>query len=144
MLDMATASDNVIRVSAVVLRDDAGAVLTVRKRGTERFMLPGGKPEPGESARETAVRECAEELGIRLDPVALRDIGLYRTAAANEAGYEVEAMVFEHPLPVVVERAAAEIAELRWLDTGVQPLPPDLAPLLREKVLVALAAQVQR
>ncbi|MDH3061643.1 NUDIX domain-containing protein, partial [Gordonia alkanivorans] len=56
----------VIRVSAVVLRDSTGAVLTVRKRGTTRFMFPGGKPEPGESALQTAIRECREELQLEL------------------------------------------------------------------------------
>jgi len=49
--------DRVIRVSAVVLRNAAGEVLTVRKRNTSRFMLPGGKPDPGETPAETAVRE---------------------------------------------------------------------------------------
>ncbi|MDQ4110455.1 MAG: NUDIX domain-containing protein, partial [Actinomycetota bacterium] len=39
-------------------------MLTVRKNGTTKFMLPGGKLEPGESAAEAAVREVAEELGV--------------------------------------------------------------------------------
>lgn len=36
-------------VSAVLLPDADGRVLTVRKRGTSTFMQPGGKPDPGES-----------------------------------------------------------------------------------------------
>ncbi|MDY6054981.1 NUDIX domain-containing protein [Micrococcus sp.] len=126
-----------IVVSAVVLRDDAGRVLTVRKRGTERFMFPGGKPEPGESAAEAAVREAAEEVGAGLDVGALQLLGVFETAAANEPGYTVRATVFAHP-PVEVGAAAAEIAELRWLDPA-GPLPEDLAPLLREAVLPRLA-----
>lgn len=117
-----------ITVSAVVLRDDAGAVLTVRKRGTDHFMFPGGKPEPGESPAQTAVRECAEELGATLDPTALRPLGVFRAAAANEDGFEVEASVFEHPtVPAVAP--AAEIDEVRWLDTAGGGFPHDLAPL---------------
>ena len=46
-----------IHVSAVVFRDEQDKVLTVRKHGTSKFMFPGGKPEPGESAVETAIRE---------------------------------------------------------------------------------------
>lgn len=133
-----------IRVSAVVLRDASGAILTVRKRGTQRFMLPGGKPEAGESPRETAVRECVEEVGLELDPDALRDVGVHRTAAANEAGFEVEGAVFVHPgvtTPTGIA-PAAEIEELRWLDPGARPLPDDLAPLLVEAVLPALSARV--
>ena len=49
-----------IHVSAVVFRDVNDKVLTVRKRGTEKFMFPGGKPELGESALDTAIREVKE------------------------------------------------------------------------------------
>ncbi|MCL3776712.1 MULTISPECIES: NUDIX domain-containing protein [unclassified Actinomyces] len=48
-----------IRVSAVVILDAAGRLLTVRKRGTSRFMFPGGKPEPAETPEHTAVREAS-------------------------------------------------------------------------------------
>jgi 8-oxo-dGTP pyrophosphatase MutT (NUDIX family) len=135
-------SSMTIRVSAVVLRDASGAVLTVRKRGTRRFMLPGGKPEPGESPRQTAVRECAEEVGVDLDAGALRDLGVHRAAAANEDGFEVEGAVFERPGVVPTEgiAPAAEIEELRWLDPAAHPLPEDLAPLLRDAVLPLLDA----
>ena len=51
-------------VAAVAFVRD-GHVLTVRKRGTTRFMLPGGKLEPGESAYAAAVREIREEVGLR-------------------------------------------------------------------------------
>lgn len=124
-----------IRVSGVVLRDGGGRVLTVRKRGTRRFMLPGGKPEPGETAEQAAVRECAEELGAGLDAGLLRLLGVFTAPAANEAGRMVEATVFEHP-PVPVSEPAAEIEQLRWL----APSEPadDLAPLLAERVLPAV------
>ncbi len=132
--------EKLIRVSAVVVRDEGGRVLTVRKRGTGRFMLPGGKPEAGESAARTALREFEEELGIALDPALLRPLGRFRSAAANEAGFELESTVFTHP-PVPVAGPAAEIEELRWLDPAV-PLPADLAPMLEHHVLPALAAAV--
>lgn len=127
-----------IVVSAVVLTDDRGRILTVRKRGTQRFMLPGGKPEAGESALAAAVRECAEELRVELAADSLRELGVYAAPAANEADTEVRATVFEHPQPWQLPLApAAEIVELRWLDPGAT-LPDDLAPLLREQVLPAL------
>jgi len=127
----------VIRVSAVVLRRPTGEVLTVRKRGTHRFMLPGGKPEPGESAARTAVREAYEEVGAVLDEARLRELGTFRAAAANEAGHEVLGTVFEHP-HTGTTAAAGEIEELRWLDPSGD-LPDDLAPLLVRHVLPALA-----
>lgn len=129
----------VITVSGVVLRSPEGLVLTVRKRGTGRFMLPGGKPERGEDARAAAVRECREEIGIEIDPEALEPVGTFLTAAANEPGHQVRGTIFQHPAPGRVA-PAAEIAELRWLDPSVRPLPDDLAPLLAEKVIPALEA----
>ena len=53
--DPVSSDDRHIVVAAVALVRD-GHVLTVRKRGTERFMLVGGKLEPGESARDAALR----------------------------------------------------------------------------------------
>ncbi|WP_234795429.1 NUDIX hydrolase [Mycobacteroides saopaulense] len=123
----------------MVLRDDRGAVLTVRKRGSSRFMLPGGKPDAGESAAETAVREVREELSIDLEPAALQPIGVFRAAAANEPGFAVESTVFVHP-PVPVSQPAAEIEELRWQSLD-EPYPTDLAPLLAEHVLPVLSGR---
>lgn len=123
-----------IIVSAVVLADADGHVLTVRKRGTDSFMHPGGKPEPGEAPAQCAVREVEEELGLVLDPAHLDLVAVHRTAAANEAGRPLIATVFRHPhlsslrRPEVVP--AAEIEEVRWTDP-TQPLSEDSAPLLR-------------
>lgn len=125
-----------IRVSAVVLRDADGLVLTVRKRGTTRFMFPGGKLEPGESAAAAAVRETDEELGVHLAESDLRPLGTFLAAAANEPDRMVEAVVFAHP-GVAVTAPAGEIEELRWQPTS-GPYPPDVAPLLAEHVLPAL------
>lgn len=132
-----TSEPVVLQVSAVVLRRPTGEVLTVRKRGTHRFMLPGGKPEPGETPAQTAVREAYEEVGAVLDATRLRELGTFRAAAANEPGYEVVGTVFEHP-GVVDVAPGGEIAELRWLDPTAD-LPDDLAPLLEERVLPLLA-----
>lgn len=127
----------VIRVSAVVLQDECGAVLTVRKRGTVRFMLPGGKPEPGESAEQAAVRECREEIGAEFDPAALRPLGVFRADAANEHDHTVEATVFSHPAPPMAA-PTREIEELRWLELDTPPSRDDVAPLLIDQVLPAL------
>lgn len=130
----------VIRVSAVVMRDPQGRVLNVRKRGTTSLMLPGGKHEPGEDPRDTAVREFTEELGIALDVTLLHSLGVFETAAANEPGHRLVAAVFEHPFVRAATSAApqAEIEYLEWIDPAL--VREDMAPLNTEHVFPALLA----
>ncbi|MGO4956605.1 NUDIX hydrolase [Luteococcus sp. Sow4_B9] len=125
-----------IIVSAVVLRDEDGRILTVRKRGTSRFMLVGGKHEPGESPADAAIRECGEEVSLELHADTIRSLGVFEAAAANEPDHLLRSHVFTHPL-TGTPQPAAEIEEIRWLDPG-QPLPGDLAPMLQFRVLPAL------
>lgn len=134
-------TEQIIRVSAVVMRNSAGNVLHVRKRGTDMFMLPGGKPEAGETADVTAVREIAEELGFELDAASLIPLGVYRSAAANEAGFVVEAAVFVAPAVPGVEDAApqAEIEAVDWI--APTSTRADVAPLNHDHVFPALLAQ---
>ena len=130
-----------IRVSAVVMRDPRGRVLNVRKRGTAALMLPGGKHEPGEDPRDTAVREFTEELGIALDADRLSPLGVFASPAANEPGHVVVATVFEHPFVPAAASAAprAEIEYLEWVDPA--RARDDLAPLNVEHVFPALLAR---
>ena len=136
-----------IVVSAVCVFDDAGRLLTVRKRGTAMFMHPGGKPEPGETAVQAAARELAEEVGIVVRPQELELMGVWIADAANEAATDIEATVFIAP-GTWQATPAAEIAEIRWLDIGGpvsgSSLPGDLAPLLTEHILPLLAAQAPK
>lgn len=125
-----------IEVSAVVIRDSEGRVLNVRKRGTTMLMLPGGKPDAGEDPRDTAIREFHEELGVELDPFLLRGLGTFRSAAANEAGAEVLAHVYEHPY-VSVDHPLAEIEHLEWV--APSDPPPTMAPLNTEHVFPAIS-----
>lgn len=128
-----------IVVSAIVLRDAAGRILTCRKRGTSLFQFPGGKWEPGESALDAAVRETREEVGIELDPAALEFLGEFTAPAANEDGHTVHAHVFVAPgtaLADAAPRPAAEIAEVSWFPAS--SADESLAPLLRDGVFPAL------
>lgn len=128
-----------ITVSAVVLRDRVGRVLLVRKRGTDMWMNPGGKPEPGEAPAECAVREVGEELGLQLVADQLAHLGRYTAPAANEAGHTVVADVFVWPMALdETPSAAAEIAETRWV--AVDVLGDDVAPLYTDWIAPALAA----
>lgn len=118
-----------IRVVAALLTDEAGRLLLVRKRGTDRFMQAGGKPEPGETPKQALLRELEEELGLVLEPEALLPVGAFATRAANEAGHRLEADVFRSVVTAPVE-PRAEIEELRWATAAeAAALGDRLAPL---------------
>ena len=120
-------------VVAAVAFMRSGRVLTVRKRGTTMFMLPGGKLEPGESPADAARREVAEEVGLEVADMEL--LGEFAADAANEPGRIVVSTVYQAELnaePV----ATGEIAELRW--SLLDATTSDIAPLLREHVMPAL------
>ncbi|GGR16989.1 (deoxy)nucleoside triphosphate pyrophosphohydrolase [Streptomyces netropsis] len=56
---------------------DRGRLLAARRSAPPelagRWELPGGKLEPGESARQALVRELREELGVEVEPLARID-----------------------------------------------------------------------
>ena len=52
---------------ALIVRDDR--ILLLRKQGYpdgERFALPGGGQDPGETLRQALLRECQEEIGTQV------------------------------------------------------------------------------
>ena len=128
--------DKVINIVTAVIRDDAGRMLVVRKRGTAIFMKPGGKREPGEDDLTALARELDEEIGCRLTNATL--LGAFEAPAANEPGFTVRAATYL--AEVEGETAArAEIEELAWIDPAA---PGDivLAPLMQ----VVLKALLER
>ncbi|MFC4728734.1 NUDIX hydrolase [Coralloluteibacterium thermophilus] len=124
-LDGERAADCIDIVIAVI-RDADGRVLLVRKLGSDAFIQPGGKREPGERSLDTLARELAEELGLRLRADTARPLGVFEDLAVNEPGRRVrgEAFLVEAegaPAP------AGEIAELAWID----PRAPGGLPIAR-------------
>lgn len=129
----------ILTIATACLLDKEGRLLTVRKRGTQYFMLPGGKTEPGERPLETVVRELAEEIGLTLGESDLHPLGQFEAPAANEPDHWVKADVFVGQ----VNRgsgilAQAEIDTLLWIAPHA-PQDALLAPLLRERILPALS-----
>ncbi|KRA58565.1 NUDIX hydrolase [Caulobacter sp. Root655] len=124
-----------IDIVTAVIRDNTGLMLVVRKRGTTRFMKPGGKREPGEDDLTALARELDEELGCRL--VSATRLGDFEAPAANEPGFTVRAATYLAEVEGAIE-ARAEIDELAWIDPAAPGARP-LAPLML-KVLAALLA----
>ncbi len=122
-----------IRIVAALIRDAAGRVLLVRKRGTAAFMQPGGKRDAGEDDVTALARELDEELGCRVVPDSVSPLGHFEAPAANEPGRQVHAAVYA--VDVTGDIAArAEIDELIWIDPASPPAIV-IAPLTRDHVL---------
>ena len=137
---------NVIKVCAVVVQDPEGRLLCVRKKGSQFFMQPGGKPEAGETSQHTIIREVREELGVEIKENSLRFLGVHSAPAANENGFTVQATLFSHPYTQAfasITTGRAEIAEVAWLslDDATQR-PHVIAPLMRERILPAIARRI--
>ena len=107
----------------VICCDEAGRILLVRHSYARGWHLPGGGVESGETTRQAAVRELAEEGGVEpLDPPVL--IGLYHNEryAPNDhvAVYRVETWRACAP------RSGPEIAERGFF--ALDALPEDVTP----------------
>jgi 8-oxo-dGTP diphosphatase len=122
-----------IEIVAAVIRDEAGRVLLVRKRGTTAFMQPGGKRDPGEDDIATLAREIDEELGCRLVPDSIRPLGEFDAISANEPGFRVRASLYEIAVKGDIA-PKAEIEAMLWIDPAA-PADILLAPLTRDHVL---------
>ena len=131
-------TENPIRIVTAVILDPQQRVLVVRKHGSDTFIQPGGKREPGEDALQTLARELHEELGVHIDSSTAVALGSFEDAAVNEPGRRVQGESFLVSISGAPQ-VQAEIAELAWI-----PLQPPhgvkLAPLSALHVLPAARA----
>lgn len=131
---------NIIRIAAVLIPNEKGQILCVRKAGTELFMFPGGKQESWETPAEAAIRELQEELHFELEEEDLDLFGRFQAPAANEPGFYVDCHVFNtfdvflNYTPDVYE----ELAEAKYFSPRFRSRK--LAPLTRD-VFEALSSE---
>ncbi|MBS8274225.1 NUDIX domain-containing protein [Thalassospira tepidiphila] len=123
----------VIETANWILRDGEN-ILSVRSHGRDRFYLPGGKIDPGETAREAIKREISEELGVDLIPGTLRQLGTFAGQGHNQPDGSVVRMTCFTGHYSGTLAPASEIAELRWLSPRERHL---MAPM-GQKITAAL------
>ncbi|GAA3969729.1 (deoxy)nucleoside triphosphate pyrophosphohydrolase [Thermobifida alba] len=124
-----TDGQTLIVVGAAIIRD--GAVLAAQRaepasmRGGWEF--PGGKVDPGETEEAAVVRECREELGVEVRPLARfdREVDFPQRPGAPPAVLRLWTAELLRGEPRLLEHLA-----LRWLTPAtlgeVDWLPTDL------------------
>jgi 8-oxo-dGTP diphosphatase len=108
-----------------------GCLLVARKRNSDIFILPGGKPEGSESDLETLAREIDEELGCGIASPCLRDV--FKDVAAGESDSVVVVRLYSATL-VGEPKPCSEIEELAWIDIKA-PHGLRLAPSIENGIL---------
>lgn len=131
--DAHTQPAKVIATANWILRD-GDKILSVRSHGRDRFYLPGGKIDPGETARDAIMREITEELGVTLIADTIRELGTFAGHGHNQPdGAIVRMTCFAADYDGTLA-PAREIAELRWLT----PRERDLMAPMSQKITAAL------
>jgi ADP-ribose pyrophosphatase YjhB (NUDIX family) len=124
-------ANSVVPSANVVVVNEAGAILLIRRSDNDNWALPGGGMDLGESLPDTAVRETAEETGIDVEITGLggiytdpRHVILY--TSNNEARQEFSVVFAARPIggtPTTSE----ESTEVRWV------LPADIGSLRMDR-----------
>lgn len=111
----------------------SGAVLLARRHGTGfedgKYGPVGGHLDGGEPATAAAARECHEEVGIVLDPVDLRFLGVVHYTSPTGEGIDFFFACSRwtgEPHPV------ADCDELRWC--ALDELPETTIPFVRHTI----------
>jgi 8-oxo-dGTP diphosphatase len=104
---------NIDKLAWIELKDKA--ILSTKSYGKEKYYIPGGKREAGESDQDALCREIKEELNVDLEVNTIQYFGNFRAQAHG------------HPEGVMVNMScytaaysgnlqpSAEIEEMRWM-----------------------------
>jgi ADP-ribose pyrophosphatase YjhB (NUDIX family) len=115
----APSATSVVPSANVVVINDDGEILLIRRSDNDNWALPGGAMDLGESLPDAAVRETAEETGIDVEVTGLagiytdpRHVILY--TSNNEVRQEFSVVFIARPIGGT-PTTSPESAEVRWV-----------------------------
>ncbi len=95
-----------------------GKILSTRSKGKDKYYIPGGKREAGESDIETLVREVKEELSVDIIESSAKLYGVFEAQAHGKAEGVIVKMTCYTAEFIGELKADSEIAEIVWLTTA--------------------------
>ncbi len=104
------------KVAFLYLQD--GKILSTRSKGKDKYYIPGGKREAGESDIETLVREVKEELSVDIIESSAKLYGAFEAQAHGKAEGVIVKMTCYTAEFTGELKADSEIAEIVWLTTA--------------------------
>src|SRR5277367_5531334 len=117
-LDAPKANSLVPAVNVVVV-NDAGEILMIRRTDNDNWAVPGGAIDLGESVAQAAVRETREESGIECEITGI--VGIYSDpkhvilyTSNGEARQEFSIVLTARPLSGQ-PTPSSESSEVRWV-----------------------------
>jgi 8-oxo-dGTP diphosphatase len=100
------------KLAWIEIKDNA--ILLARSRGKDKFYIPGGKRELGETDHQALCREIHEELSVTLNKNTLEFIGTFEAQAHGQATGVIVKMTCYAGSYSGDLRANSEIEALRW------------------------------
>jgi len=92
-------------------------LLAVRSYGKQRFYIPGGKRDPGETDHQALIREVKEELNVDLIPNSIEPALKFTTRADEKtAGTQLIMTCYYADFSGTLT-IASEIEEMAWLSS---------------------------
>ena len=126
------------KVAFLYLKD--GKILSTRSKGKDKYYIPGGKRETGETDVETLVREVKEELSVDIIESSAQFYGVFEAQAHGKAEGVIVKMICYTAEYAGELKADSEIAEIVWLTTedneSVSPVDKLIMADLHEKGLL--------
>lgn len=91
------------------------SILFTKSYGKDKYYIPGGKIESGESDEQALCREIREELSVNLDKDTLRLVGVFEAHAHGNPPDTFVKMTCYMANYSGTLKANAEIEEIKWL-----------------------------
>jgi 8-oxo-dGTP diphosphatase len=126
---MITSQNTVFKVGLAIIAD--GRLLLVRRARSPILILPGGKPEPGETELETLQREVHEELSTSVEKPEF--FGAFSDRSADDPNRIVRIHLYSGALSAIPS-PSSEIADLVWA-TAAEAAKLPIAPSISNKII---------